>query len=94
MPTYLVETFSPAAGAAEMTAGFAHIGEGRARVRHVRSTFLPEDEICFHLFEAPSREAVCEAFERAGIPYERMSEATEQLPSASGSDPGSDGKPS
>ena len=92
MPTYLVETFSPFAAAGEMAAALGRIGGGRARVRHVRSTFLPDDEICFHLFEGPSREAVCEALERAGIPYERMSEATEELPSASGSDPGWDGK--
>ncbi len=36
-------------------------------VRYVRMTFLPDDETCFHIFEAASEEAVGEACRRAGI---------------------------
>lgn len=45
-------------------------------VRLVRSIFVPEDETCFYLFEAPSIEAVREAMPRAGLRVERISEAT------------------
>jgi muconolactone delta-isomerase len=36
-------------------------------VRFLRSIFLPEDDACFFLFEAPTREAVREAVTRAGL---------------------------
>jgi hypothetical protein len=41
-------------------------------VRHVRSVFLAEDEMCFHIFEAPSIDAVRHVSERAGIVSERI----------------------
>jgi quercetin dioxygenase-like cupin family protein len=40
--------------------------EGTA-VRHIRTAFVPDDETCFHFFEATSEAAVVEACERAGI---------------------------
>ncbi|TMK33123.1 MAG: DUF4242 domain-containing protein [Actinobacteria bacterium] len=46
-------------------------------VRHLRVTFVPEDETCFHVIEGPSREAVHEALTRAAIAYERIVEAIE-----------------
>ena len=36
------------------------------QVRYVRTTFLPDDETCFHVFEAVSGEVVAEVFRRAG----------------------------
>jgi len=36
-------------------------------VRYVRSIFVPEDETCFLLYEAPSIDAVRAAAERAGL---------------------------
>lgn len=50
---------------AEMTA------EGR-EVRYIRSTYVPEGEKCFCLFEGSSKEAVEEVQRRAGLPYERI----------------------
>jgi hypothetical protein len=44
-------------------------------VRYLRATYLPGDDLCFSLFEAPSREAVRQANDRAGMTYERISEA-------------------
>lgn len=41
------------------------------------SIFIPEDEICFHLFEGPSAEAVWEVSERAGIACERVVEGVQ-----------------
>jgi hypothetical protein len=44
-------------------------------VRHVRAIYVPEDETCFHLFEAPSAEVVERVVAAAGIACTRISEA-------------------
>jgi len=44
-------------------------------VRFLRSLFVPEDETCFHVYEAASAEAVREAARRASLPFERITEA-------------------
>jgi hypothetical protein len=44
-------------------------------VRFLQSIFVPEDEICFYLYEARSADAVCEAASRAGLRFERITEA-------------------
>lgn len=79
---YLVEAFS--AGLDEQ--GLRHAA-ARARavareltlegtpVRCIRSLFVPEDELCFWLYEGPSAEAVGEATRRAAIEAERVVEA-------------------
>jgi hypothetical protein len=46
-------------------------------VRYVRTTFLPDDETCFHVFEATSEEAVGEVCRRAGIGSGRIIPALE-----------------
>ena len=43
-------------------------------VHFVRSIFVPEDEICFLLFEAASVDDVLEAARTAGLRFERISE--------------------
>lgn len=45
--------------------------EGK-QVRYLRTIFVPEDEICFHLYEAHAADAVGEASLRAQIAYERI----------------------
>jgi hypothetical protein len=84
MPSYLVESYLSRTRANELAtttsrarqAAEAMCGEG-IPVRHVRATFLTEDEVCLHLFEAPSAEAAGEASRRAAIAYERIVEAVE-----------------
>jgi hypothetical protein len=49
-------------------------GEGQ-QVSYVRSTYIPEGEKCYWLFEGSSREAVEEVQKRAGLPYEQIHEA-------------------
>jgi hypothetical protein len=46
-------------------------------VRYVRTTLLPGDETCFHVFEAASEEAVAETCRRAGLGSPRIVPALE-----------------
>ena len=41
------------------------------------SSFLPDDEVCLHLFEAPSADAVSEAMRRAALAVDRIVETVE-----------------
>jgi hypothetical protein len=84
VPSYLVEAYVPRSRARDARA----VGE-RARaiaerlsqegtaVRYVRTTFVPDDETCFHFFEAASAEAVGEVCRRAGIGSARIVPAVE-----------------
>jgi Protein of unknown function (DUF4242) len=80
MPSYLVESYaarSPGAveKARERARRTAELG---ADVRYLRTTFLPDDEVILHLFEAPSAAALDEAGRRAALPFERIVEAVEE----------------
>jgi hypothetical protein len=77
VPHYLVETYTPVGREAEARAGFARIAAGGGPVHHLRATFVPEDETCFHIIEGPSLDAVCEALALAAVSYERIVEAIE-----------------
>lgn len=43
-------------------------------IRHLASVVLLDDEVCFHVFEAPSAGALQAATEEAGLPCERITE--------------------
>lgn len=84
MPSYLVESHLARSRAAELatTASRARSAAEAMRlegisVRHVRSAFLAADEICLHVFEAPSAEVASEASRRAAIAYDRIVEVVE-----------------
>jgi hypothetical protein len=51
--------------------GAEHAVSAGASVRYLR-TFVPEEETCFYLYEAPSADAVLEAGRRAGLTFERI----------------------
>jgi hypothetical protein len=84
VPRYLVEAYVPrsrlrearVAGRDARTAAKELAREG-TQVRYVRTTFLPGDETCFHVFEAASEEAVGEVCRRAGIGSGRIVPAVE-----------------
>ncbi len=81
---YLVELYLPraerdrasqiAARARAAADALAHEGTD---VRHVRCTFVPEDEMCVLLFDASSPEIVREVSRRAGLECDRVLEAIE-----------------
>ena len=97
MPTYLVETFL-ACGAA----GERQLREGRSRtaaealthagwgVRFEGSIHVPQDELCFFSFEAPSGPIAAIAAEQAGLEPLRVVEAAVSFEMES-SRPGSSG---
>jgi hypothetical protein len=49
-------------------------------VRYVDSTFVPEEEACFCRFESGSVDDVRRACERAGVPFARIVETREVVP--------------
>jgi len=82
MEQYLVELYLPRADATRLRDA-AHRAHAAAEemtregtpIRYLRAIFLDGDEICFHLYEAESRELVLEAARRAAIAVERVLEA-------------------
>ena len=86
MATFLVETYLSRERAAEveqMAATLERViqaivaarAEAGPHLRHVRSYFVPDDETCFHVIEAPSSDVVREIVRRAGITVDRVVEA-------------------
>ncbi len=77
MSEYLVEVFQPGTRPLD-TARPRRAAEELARkgtaVRYVRAIYVPDDEICLHLFEAPSAGAVAAAAERAELLADRIVE--------------------
>lgn len=82
MPSFLVETYLTRGQAGEIAArerrarsAAAELTRERARVRFDRSIHVPEDEICFYVFDAPSARDAALAARRAGLDPLRVVEA-------------------
>lgn len=84
MRSFLVESYVAPAPAIDIKA-LAALAEAGAvagmrdgiPVRHVRSFLAPADDTCFHVFEAPSREAVARMTQLANLDHERITEVIE-----------------
>ena len=76
MPRYLLELYVPRGQGLDEAAARAQLVEDRD-VRYVRTMFVAEDETCFHVFEAASREALLEAASRSGLEEARITETVE-----------------
>ena len=81
MPNYLVETYLARGRAGERAArerrarsAAEDLTDGRTRVRFDRSIYVPEDEICFFLFDAPSGREAALVAERAELDSIRVVE--------------------
>jgi hypothetical protein len=77
---FVVERYAPTAptqdvAGADRRAALNSVAD--RRIRHVRTWFLPADETCFSLFEAPSADAVKAAGDAVGLRYTRITEAIE-----------------
>jgi hypothetical protein len=82
---FVVERYLPALTHAEVQAQAqreADVLSSRSGVRHLRTTYLCADELCFSLFEAPSMDVLRRANELGDMPYERISEAIDVTPDA------------
>jgi hypothetical protein len=84
MPSYVVELYLPRSAADDARAAgkraraaAAELSRAGVPVRYVRTTFLPEDETCFHVFAAESAEAVDEVCRRAPFVHARVALAVE-----------------
>ena len=87
MPVYMVERDLPGVKMEQLAAaqkraievGKELTAQGK-EVRYIRSTFVPGQNKCMCLFEAPNPENVREANERAEIPFTRIVEAMDLTP--------------
>jgi hypothetical protein len=86
VPSYLVEIYMPRSRAHD-----ARVSASRARsaadelsragvaISYVRTTYLPDDETCFHLFEAGSASAVDSVCTCARLDHARVVPAVEDV---------------
>jgi len=84
MPSYLVEVYLPRTRAHEAPAtarrarvAAEQLSDEGVPIRYVRTTYLPDDETCFHHFEAGTPAAVEEASRRAALGRARIVPAIE-----------------
>lgn len=82
MPTFLLELYLSRAGSPDQAVAAARRLEeasvtGCSEIRYVRTLLVAEDETCFHVFEAPSRDVLLEAARRGGLADARLTEAVE-----------------
>lgn len=82
MPSYLIETYLSRGQAGELTArerrarsAAQELTQDRIRVRFEHSIHVPEDEICFFVFDAPSGREAALAAQLAGLDPVRVVEA-------------------
>jgi hypothetical protein len=82
VPSFLVETYLARGQAGERAArerrarsAAEELTQERTRVRFERSIHVPDDEICFYVFDASSARAATLAAQRAGLDPVRVVEA-------------------
>jgi hypothetical protein len=73
--TFLVEAYAPASSECDVLAHQMDTTAGRQHsIRRLRSILVPEDEICFHIFEAESADSLAEAVAQAEVRAQRIVE--------------------
>ena len=82
MATFVIESYMSRTGTGELDAAAARLRaaiddmpESAGRVRYLRSMFVPDDEMCFYVIEAPSQEVAVDAARRAGLTPDRVVKA-------------------
>jgi hypothetical protein len=83
MRVFVVERYLPALTPAGVQAQARReteiLSTAATGLRHLRTTYLCSDELCFSVFEAPSMDAVRQANDLGQMPYERISEAVDVI---------------
>jgi hypothetical protein len=74
MTSFLVETYEPGGAAVAAIEARARSAAHGTAVHYRRSIFVPADEVCFHLLDGPSADAVGDVVRRAGISPQRILE--------------------
>jgi hypothetical protein len=84
VPSYLIEVYVSRSGDDDVhssiqraRAAATELAREGAAIRYLRTTFLPDDETCFHLVEAASIEVVEAAVARAALGRARVTAAVE-----------------
>jgi hypothetical protein len=72
--TFLVEAYAPASSECDVLAHQMDAAAGGRSMRRLRSILVPEDEICFHLFEADSADSLAAAVASAEVRAQRIVE--------------------
>ena len=82
MKQFIVEVFTPRPSAGELATAARRarlaarsLSSTESDVRYVRATYVPQDEICFFVFDAPSDRLAALVAERAGLDPIRIVEA-------------------
>ena len=79
MAEFLVELYvsrGVESGAERVRLAAEELTRAGTAVRCMRSIFVPDDELCFLLFEAGSVDDVRDAARAADLPFDRISEVT------------------
>jgi hypothetical protein len=72
--SFLVESYTPTPSSPTEIEASARRAANGTSVRYVRAIFVPDDEICFHLLQAPSPDSVDAVIRAAGIKHQRIME--------------------
>jgi hypothetical protein len=76
--TFMVEAYAPKTSEhgqlARLADAAADPGEGTSGIRRLRSILVPEDEMCLHLYEADSADALARAVEAVEMRPQRIVE--------------------
>ena len=82
MKQFLVEVFTPRAAAHKLASAERRATAAATQlpaVRYVRATYIPDDEICFFVFDARSGSDAALAAQRAGLDPIRVVEAVSSV---------------
>jgi hypothetical protein len=75
MASFLAERYQPEPTTGDAVTVWAASERSAAEamaIRHVTTIYVPADETCFALFEAPSREVVIDTIDRFTLGYSRV----------------------
>ena len=81
MPSFILETYVtrlPTGGLDDLV-DRAKLATTGTSVSHIRSYFVPEDDMCMHVFEGPSVAAVQTVADSAGLETERIVQSVGEL---------------